>query len=74
MYDYKRIKKALYKSKPVATLYRKDKDYFYYQVIIWNTYMNCEHGVLFKVPIEDMGETLFGDEEPAQLLIRYINE
>lgn len=59
------IKKALYKEKLIASQIAYDTDNFYYRV-------NCSLGdVNFKVPITDMGETLFKQQEPAQLLIRW---
>jgi hypothetical protein len=61
------IKKALYKEKPKAKLmFITDTDYHY------QTTLEDGYGIVFTVPIVDMGETLFKNEEPAQLLIRYI--
>lgn len=61
------IKKALYKQKPIAylrhTLSNGSKTYG----------ATFENGyVRFFVPVEEMGDTVFGEEMPSQLLIRWI--
>ena len=62
------IKKALYKEKPIALkqIVLEEDTWIYY------TELSDKTGVQFIVPVQDMGDKLFGDEEPAQLLIRWI--
>lgn len=60
------IKKYLYRVKPTAKAVAKlDKVYLYHADI-------DQHYVAFRVPIDEMGENLFEDEIPAQLLIRWL--
>lgn len=61
------IKKALYKEKPTAKLSHVSQ-----HGIIYGCYATGKTFVQFKVPFADIGESLFGIEMPAQLLIRYI--
>lgn len=67
------IKKALYREKPTAKLVDAgrtggvaDFDYRRYEA---ETSIGT---VSFFIPTHEMGETLFGKEEPAQLLIRWM--
>ena len=74
MENLNEIKKLLYKYKPKAKLDKNlsnDKTYVY----------NCDIGglsalhynkIVFYVPTSDMGDAKFGEEENAQLLIRWI--
>lgn len=62
------IKKILYKEKPWAKRYAKKftKDVWLYE---------CETSIgriTFNIPVDDMGEKIFDDEIPAQLLIRWL--
>lgn len=61
------IKKALYREKPTAKLYDKNNLHFFYSC-------QLENGgtVFFKVPVIEMGNLPYSDEEQGQLLIRYI--
>lgn len=60
------LKKALYREKPLAKLSNSNKELFTYiaETSIGN--------VTFKVPTNDMGETIFHPYMPAQLLIRWM--
>lgn len=60
------IKKELYKTKPTAYLYDQNDDNYYYESKL------TTGNIYFVVPIVDMGDHRFQNEEPAQLLIRYI--
>lgn len=68
------IKKALYKQKPVAERGYDEGNHTIYsaEVVIDNT----EEEVKFKIPNEELkdeeGNLIFGEEEPAQLLIRWL--
>lgn len=69
------IKKALYKEKPVAVRWghlNADKEngirYLY------SSKLDNGHTLNFMIPENEMGETVFGKEEPAQLLIRWLVE
>lgn len=60
------IKRALYKEKPIAIMQRATQEGLEYKT-------TCSLGEInFIVPREDFGEGGFNDEEPAQLLIRWI--
>ena len=62
------IKKFLYKEKPLARRVENagdDKRYTYHVLL------NHED-IFFDVPISDMGEKIFDEEIPAQLLIRWL--
>lgn len=61
------IKKELYKQKPTAEVWHKNSTDYYY-----SAYLNGGAKIDFKVPVDNMGETLFDNEVPAQLLIRWI--
>ena len=66
------IKKALYRQKPAA--YRQldelNGDWCYYTTVVGLD--NKPLDVHFIVPRIDMGDAMFGNEMPAQLLIRWI--
>ena len=65
------IKKVLYKEKPIARRYgiETSKDeHFYYET------RTSIGNINFKVPIIDMQNKIFKDNEPAQLLIRWLNK
>lgn len=63
------IKKALYKEKPTAIkLAQVDNTSLY------KTVLNNGETITFSVPHEEMGENKFSDNEPAQLLIRWIGK
>ncbi len=62
-----KIKKALYKEKPTAVKIAQPKnERFLYEA---ETSLGK---VRFDVPINEMGETFFEREMPAQLLIRWL--
>jgi len=62
------IKKALYKEKPIANCIHKGNYHFKYRCRLEdNTKIN------FSVPVADMGDLPFGNQEQGQLLIRYID-
>ena len=68
------IKKALYKQKPMAL-----KGYNEGNAVVYSTEIEIdgsEEEVIFKIPNEELldadGNHIFGDEEPAQLLIRWL--
>lgn len=62
------IKKALYKQKPKATKsYTGHVNYYYTAELGDGTIIK------FKIPIQEMGMTVFGDEMDAQHLIRWID-
>lgn len=71
------IKKSLYKEKPTATIIHVSKS-----GVLYSTYFDTGkldefskrkyENVYFQVPIDDMGESAFLKDMPAQLLIRYI--
>jgi hypothetical protein len=61
------IKKELYRQKPIAEVWHKNSTDYYY-----SAYLYGGAKIDFKVPVSDMGEKLFDNEMPAQLLIRYI--
>lgn len=61
------IKKSLYKEKPIAIkLAEKDN------ISLYKTVLNNGETITFSVSHEEMGENKFSDNEPAQLLIRWI--
>lgn len=62
------IKKALYKEKPIAIKIAIDGYEQHY------TAKTSLGEVLFRVPVSDMGDRLFEDKIPAQLLIRWISK
>jgi hypoxanthine-guanine phosphoribosyltransferase len=59
------IKKELYKKKPKAQLMYIRKGSAYYSAML-------DKEVTFKVPVDDMGDSDFASEMPAQLLSRWI--
>ncbi len=62
------IKKALYKEKPIATLTTKDEQEYRYVTLL----ESINDFIAFRVPTKDMGDHRFKDDEPAHLLIRWI--
>lgn len=69
------IKKTLYKEKPVAWQINDETKTIDNKSVKLITYKTeCSIGtILFTVPTNDMGDKLFDNELPAQLLIRWIN-
>lgn len=70
MIDLNEIKKVLYKEKPIAKSLKTvgifdSETYIYYALTSLGL-------IEFKVPLSEMGENIFDDEVPAQLLIRWI--
>lgn len=61
------IKKALYKEKPIAVNNYKDEVSYGYETTLKDGTL-----IYFKVPLSEMGEKLFSDQESSQLLIRWI--
>ena len=61
------IKKSLYKEKPNAIKLAEINNASLYKTVLNNGKTIC-----FSIPHEEMGETKFGELEPAQLLIRWI--
>lgn len=68
------IKKALYKEKPEATFIHASKTKRgIFLVYGCNLDKKSPHpDTFFEVPVEDLGDGLFGNTMGAQLLIRYI--
>lgn len=70
--DRNEVKKLLYKEKPTATLVKIKDGFFVYTAAIKSNRQTVD----FKVPVDETvnteGETIFGDTEPAQLLIRWL--
>lgn len=64
--DKNEIKKRLYKEKPLATLQEVRKD-----GIMYTTFFG-EDTVTFLVPLNEVGEVVWGKTIESQLLIRYI--
>lgn len=62
------IKVELYKQKPSAFLVKIENGKWYYTAALKEPRQTLD----FIVPVKDMGETVFKDEEPAQLLIRWL--
>jgi hypothetical protein len=65
------IKKYLYKNKPIAALKNVTADGIWYSCDIEISTTTYE--VLFCVPLNEIGDTIFERQMPAQLLNRYIN-
>jgi hypothetical protein len=63
------IKKLLYKEKPNATCFGKTPNGYW----LYDTVVDGKQ-IMFSIPVADMGEQQFNIVEPAQLLIRYIDE
>lgn len=61
------IKKKLYREKPIAHL-----DYETDTLRVYLTCLQDGQYIQFKVPLSEMGENPFKEEEPAQLLIRWM--
>lgn len=68
------IKKGLYRLKPFADRIRTEiidgETYHTYQTWV---IPGPEGRILFKIPQSEMGEVVFKDIEPAQLLIRWLS-
>lgn len=64
MKNLNEIKKSLYREKPIAV-----KNY---NLSTEDTYIYETNSLEFAVPVSDMGDAKFNDNEPAQLLIRWI--
>lgn len=60
------IKKALYKQNPTAKFGFIQNGTAYY------TAYTTDYKLEFEIPIKDMGEGKFATEEPAKLLIRWL--
>lgn len=61
------IKKSLYKQKPIAhKLHTGPFNYEYYCIL------DNKERVYFSVPMTEMGQYVFQEQEPAQHLIRWI--
>ena len=67
------IKKALYKQKPEAKLLFIRQGHVYYSTWI-NVNDENDRRVVFKIPVEDMGDADFLPEMDGKLLIRWIYE
>ncbi len=66
-----RIKKELYRQKPTAKRYwMGQSDHQYITEIMMPGSANYK--VYFKIPVSEIGENTFSYEEPAQLLIRWL--
>lgn len=75
MENLNEIKKLLYKEKPIAVKNNElstSTEFVYKCDITGMTYLH-ENFITFNVPVSDMGDAKFGEEEPAQLLIRWIS-
>lgn len=75
MIEKNEIKKALYKQKPIAEYgYDKDKHAIYSTEIVVD---GTEEEITFKIPMDEVydgeGNKIFRNEEPAQLLIRWLS-
>lgn len=73
------IKKSLYREKPVANIEQIKKDGIFYSCkfnVVVETLESRKRvvnmDVFFCVPLDDIGEAIFLNEMPAQLLIRYL--
>lgn len=74
------IKKLLYKTNPLAILYKIQEGIAYYSAYTIEIERNSSGkeedwvpmGINFQVPIIDMGHTSFYSKMPAKLLIRWI--
>ena len=66
-----KVKKALYKQKPIANRVSETDFIHQYQcsIVVNNNVFICK----FSVPTSDMGETVFTNGMHAQLLIRYLD-
>lgn len=64
--DLNEVKKSLYKENSVAILYQVRKD-----GIMYTTGFG-DKTITFRVPLNELGETIWKTEMPAKLLIRYI--
>lgn len=68
------IKKALYKDKPEATFIHASKTrrgvFLVYGCTLDKNSLHPD--TFFEVPVEELGDGLFGNTMGAQLLIRYI--
>ena len=62
------IKKALYKEKPIAFIDGSDETYTYYKTDVLINGIRKE--IKFEIPNSENVD--FKDEEPAQLLIRWL--
>lgn len=75
MENLNEIKKLLYRFKPKAKLNNEltDDKTFVYECDIKGLSVLPESKIEFLVPVSDMGDAKFGEEENAQLLIRWIS-
>ena len=61
------IKKELYRQKPIAKRTAEYPAFHSYQAELEDSKL-----VIFDVPLDEMGDTIFEEEMPAQLLIRWM--
>lgn len=66
------IKKLLYKEKPVARKWGEEPEFIWYETRLEDFSEPVSLRVLFKIPVEEAKS--FKEEEPAQLLIRWLYE
>lgn len=69
------IKKALYMDKPIAELVSATKEGIRYGALcqfIHHYEIVDPKVIYFFIPFSDMGDAVFHQQEPAQLLIRYL--
>lgn len=65
------IKKALYKEKPRADLVKITKTGILYMTLICQE-ISRKEPIYFLVPLSEIGDAVFGDQEKSELLVRYI--
>lgn len=71
--DTNEVKKALYRERPTAQFRQFINGVAHYRAIIdRGPNFNADVMVLFEVPVDDMGTTIFDRDMPAQLLIRWL--
>lgn len=66
------VKKVLYRQKPIATFSKISHGILYYTCTI-DEGEEEERDVNFEIPINEVGNSEFDCDMPAQLLIRWIN-
>lgn len=66
--DLTQVKKELYKQKPIAKFTYIRSGFAYY-----TTKLDLNQTVIFRIPVEDMGDATFMDEMEGKLLIRWID-
>lgn len=66
------IKRSLYREKPMAIRYSELIILSGIKTAVYYTYLKNGTKVTYRIPCRDMGDKLFDDKVPSQLLIRWM--